>query len=155
MSENKRTADDDRLYMRRSKAIALRVAGKNFREIAKELGVSLAVAHHDVRTILEDVGEEVSEAREEAVKVEIERLDHWLSIVTDVLESQAEPETTLKAVDRAVKISERRSKLLGLDAPTKQEVVGKLDVTEATPAKAREVMSALFGAVTPGARDGA
>jgi hypothetical protein len=54
-------------------------------------------------------------------------------VVADLLDSD-DPDIRLKAVDRQVRISERRCKLLGLDAPTRVETI-TIDQIEAEIAR--------------------
>lgn len=66
----------------------------------------------------------LQEPADELRSLELERLDRLLLGVW----SQA-AKGNQGAVDRALKIMERRARLLGLDAPTKQALDGDLTVT--------------------------
>ena len=98
--------------MRHIKALELRKAGLSFDRIAQELGyASAGAAHNAVRICLE---RSVQEPAKEVRQMEVARLDDMLlSIWPEVRKGH------LGAQDRALKIMERRAKLLGLDAPTK------------------------------------
>lgn len=110
----------ERIQARREKALALRKAGASYRMIAKELDVSVETAHSDVAAELAALAE-ISHAHAEDVRaLEIRRLDDLQVNITNILRSGATP----RAVDSAIRLSERRSKLLGLDAPAKKQVSG-------------------------------
>jgi hypothetical protein len=127
---------------RDARAVELRRRGLNYRQIAGEMGwASQKSAYQAVQRGLAD---SVSEANEEVRRLELDKLDEWQRHALRVL---AKPHyavsqgvvVTLKdgdgketpvdddmpilhAIDRLLKISERRSRLLGLDAPAKSRV---------------------------------
>ncbi len=146
MSETKKTAGDDARAVRRQKALLLRVEGrKTIREIAAECGVSVQTAHNDVRLMVEQEIEGQEKVIETAKAIEVERLDLWLTTVMNRLEGLKDPEDIQKMLNLALKISEQRSKLLGLYAATKQQVDATvISAAEATPARAREIMQSQF-----------
>ena len=94
------------------KALELRKAGLSFSAIATQLGYSNAsCAQWAIRACLKAI---VQEPAREVRDMEVARLDDMLlSIWGEVRKGH------LGAHDRALKIMERRAKLLGLDAPTK------------------------------------
>lgn len=94
------------------KAMELRKAGLSFDQIAKQLGYkNSSCAHYAVRACLKKI---IQEPAKEIRDMEVARLDDMLlSIWGEVRKGH------LGAHDRALKIMERRAKLLGLDAPTK------------------------------------
>jgi hypothetical protein len=155
------TAEEDRIHLRQTQAIALRVKGYSFREIAKELGVSVGQAHHDVRAAMAEFDDQAAADVELERKTQSRRLEQAFRTISAVLDGQVfnedgeiDHELRLKAIDRLVKLEERRAKLLGLDAPAKQELVGSIDIGDVTPAKAKAVMKELFDSVAaPGAED--
>lgn len=104
---------------RREQAIQYRRAGLSLRAIAARLDVDVATIHEDIKVMMaESIKENVNNA-EQMRTLELERLDNMLlSIQSQVLKGD------LKAIDRALRISEQRSKLLGLFMPIKQEVTG-------------------------------
>ena len=65
--------------------------------------------------------EAVREPAEELRTLELERLDSLYATVTAIIETGS-PKDVLNAIDRALRIMERRSKLLGLDAPVRQDL---------------------------------
>ena len=156
------TADEHRIMLRRADAVKLRVRGHSYSQIAEKLGISKAQAHIDVTAALRESAAERGKDLEESRELELERLDNAIRKVTDILERElgfavegVKPEElsallgdtselVLKAADRLVKLSSERSKLLGLYAPTKQELSGNdggpIQVSpEAAAAKVREI----------------
>lgn len=141
------TADEHRIMLRRAEAVKLRVRGLSYSQIAERLNISKAQAHIDVTTSLKESAGERSKDLEESRELELQRLDNAISKVTDILERELgfdlqgiapdevaalvgdQSELVLKAADRLVKLSAERSKLLGLYAPTKQEVQGNMGVS--------------------------
>lgn len=97
-----------------AKCLDLRRQGYSYDEIGREVGISKANAHKLTVLGLEALPRE---SAEEVRKLEAERLDA-LTRATWGEASSGE----LDAVAAQVKLSERRSKLLGLDAPQKQDV---------------------------------
>jgi hypothetical protein len=120
-------------------AARMRTQGHPYREIADTLGYAdEAGAHRAVAKILKET---VQEAADELRKVEVERLDALLQVAWDVMMREhvavsggkvvtvADDEgnevplrddgPTLAALDRVIKIADRRAALLGLDAPQK------------------------------------
>lgn len=104
-------------------ALELRRAGHTYRSIAKLQNCSVGAAHNRVsRAIAAYLPKEtVAEAR----AVELDRLDELVDLARDIAHGADDDETRLKAIDRLMKIADRRAKLLGLDAP----VNAKVDMT--------------------------
>ena len=100
-------------------ALALRANGATYREIARQLDIPLSTAGVYVKRAIDEARAEVVEGAEYVVGLELERLDNMLLSLAPALRNGH-----LGAIDRALKIMERRAKLLGLDAPAKQEVTG-------------------------------
>lgn len=115
---------------------ALRAKGHSVAGIAQITGCSA----QKVRLSLSRVAEEYKvESAAEIIKMELDRLDIMLVKAMEVLEDKytayshgkmmtdqegtpvPDPGPTLKAIDAVLKIMDRRSKYLGLDAPTKSE----------------------------------
>jgi transcriptional regulator len=103
------TAKDDAREARRAEAIDLRIRGYTYREIAKELGVSVGAAFKDVSAALEQVRAEAAETAREHLDIELSRLDH-----AQVLVAREIRNGNLAAVDRLVKLNDQRAKLLKL-----------------------------------------
>jgi hypothetical protein len=115
-------------------AVALRHHGATFQQIADQLGyTNPSAARKAFLKALERWGvEDVTDLR----AAEVARLDSYLLVVATKVKAGE-----LKAVETALKISERRAKLLGLDQPTK--VVITEDLLEAERDKLRERVATL------------
>lgn len=101
--------------VRRLKALELRKEGKSYQEIATILNTSFAQVYTDIGVVLrKEIEKRTKTQLNQVVQLEIERLDAlfekaWKEIKTG----------NIVAIDKALKIMERRSKYLGLDAPAK------------------------------------
>lgn len=96
---------------RRVKALKLRQRGLPYPQIAEALGVSTRTAYRDVRKELEKIQETCAEEAELVREIELRRLDELWSVA-----NTAALNGDIKAIDRCLRIQERRAKLLGLDA---------------------------------------
>ena len=105
---------------RRVKAFELSKAGASYRQIGAQLGVSVATVHKDVTTVLKKLNDQTLELASLMRAMQTERLDTMLLGVWP----QAK-RGDVAAVDRVLRIEERRSRLWGLDMPIKQEITGK------------------------------
>ncbi|HYS41928.1 MAG TPA: hypothetical protein VEO01_40440 [Pseudonocardiaceae bacterium] len=131
-----RTADTAE---RDAEAARLRARGQSYRAIAAELGyVDHAGARKAVQRALVAI---VAEPAEEVRALQLEQLDRLALAALGVLERNhvtvshgriirddneqpiLDDGPVLTAIDRLLKIQERRAKLLGLDAPARHEVV--------------------------------
>lgn len=114
-----------RLTQRQSRALALRLGGATYRQIADALGVSVSVAHSDVQDALQDTADLPQERAGLLRGLEEERLDALLRMLADAMAGSAEcpsckadvPVPAVSAIGEARRVSESRRKLLGLDAP--------------------------------------
>ena len=99
---------------RRRQALELRKAGATYDQIARQIGyANEGGAYKAVQAALKAV---YREPADEVRKLELERLDRLtLALWTRAKEGEAE------AIDRVLKLMDRRAKLLGLDAPTRHE----------------------------------
>lgn len=126
---------------RRQQALELRKAGHSYRAIGAELGMSEAQAHRDVKAALTRLAQMELASADELRTMELTRLDtlaveamrvllatHPLISGGKVLSGFTEEGTAigltddgpkLAAIERLIRISESRRKLLGLDAPAK------------------------------------
>lgn len=135
-----------------ARAIALRVAGKAYDEIAADLGLPRSTAHGIVARALRRRREVLGENLDTVREIEAERLErlhaaHW-SRATEATGEDADPDA---ATTTTLRIAERRAKLLGLDAPSTTYAI---DVILAHPATAdlwRETFDALE--MYPGAKE--
>lgn len=120
------SAEAHALKLRRAEALKLRVRGLlTMDEIAARLGVAKTTAHNYVHHAMDAEMKDHDKNVERGRHLEDARLDEWLQKTMVVLEQEGDVDKAVKLLGIALKISERRSKLLGLDAPTKQEVTGK------------------------------
>lgn len=128
---------------RRRQAIDMRMAGHSYQRIADELGyTSRGAACQDITRALEQAVAEQVISVEAYREEELQRLDALLTEAWAVLkrdhltvshgkvvydDSTGKPilddGPTLAAIDRILKIQERRAKYLGLDAPTRVEAI--------------------------------
>jgi hypothetical protein len=128
---------------RRAKALELRKGGSSYRAIAKKLNTDVATAYKDVDVALKSLVQMNTASASELREIELERLDAMLLSISDNLKNGH-----LGAIDRALRIMERRARLLGLDMPTKIETI---DWRSQTIAEIREgkythdEIAALFG----------
>lgn len=86
----------------------MRLAGMTYRDIAKELGRTELTCRKLVKSAL---AKATAESVDEYRQIEAERLDVLLVAIW----KQAVVEKDLAAIDRVLKIMERRAKLFGLD----------------------------------------
>jgi hypothetical protein len=107
---------DTRNHERDQRAWALRLSGATYPEIGAALGVSMQRAQQICARMLKEHSVS-SEQVETHRATELARLDRMQrAIWPEALKGN------LGAVDRSLRLSERRSKLLGLDAPTQQTI---------------------------------
>ena len=110
-----------RAHERQLQALELRKAGASYEAIAERLGYAdRSGAYRAVKAALTlTLREPAAELR----SLEAERLDAMLLPLWRRVQTGDE-----KAVDRALRIMERRARLLGLDAPASVEVGGGSEV---------------------------
>ncbi|MBH1938972.1 hypothetical protein I5Q34_32725 [Streptomyces sp. AV19] len=123
---------------RDAEACELRARGWSYKRIADHLGADVHTIHDGVQRALRAI---VQEPAEEVRTLELERLDRLYERAVEVLERRhvtvsqgkiiyeggeplADDGPVLQAIDRLLRIQERRAKLLGLDAATKTQVSG-------------------------------
>ena len=116
-----RTAEKAQAAERRVKALELRKAGLSYAAIGKTLGVSDAQAYDDVKRILSEMLKERAEDIEHVRQMEVERVDALIAAVWARArggrkheDGSVEP-PDLQAMDRVLKLMDRRARLLGLD----------------------------------------
>lgn len=102
---------------RKQKALELRKACASYQAIGDALGVSKQQAHRYVTAALESIRIETAEEAENLRTIELERIDS-LFLECYALAKKGD----LPAVDRCIRLSERRCKILGLDAATRSEI---------------------------------
>lgn len=112
-----KSKDLAKILPRQIEALSLRRRGLSYRAIAEKLGVNVRTAFKDVNDELKRLAAErdtdlVAEREIDLVRIDriLERLDTWIEAGSPV------------SVTAYLKAMERRAKLLGLDAPTKQDI---------------------------------
>lgn len=105
---------------RQAQALELRRMGKGFAEIAAALGIGKSQAHRLVVAGMEDARQQIAASADDLRVEEVSRLDGMLAGLWPTARKGG-----VAAVDRVLKIMERRAKLLGLDAPERRELTGK------------------------------
>lgn len=115
--------------------------GWTYARIGEHFGVTKQAAFYMVHRALNEAGKET---REEALSVELAKLDAYEQAALEVLarkhvtvsngrlitidgEPLLDDGPVLQALDRLMKIADRRARLLGLDAPSRVEVTDSLD----------------------------
>lgn len=125
----------------RRRAYELRLGGRTHRQISEDLGVSTGTVHNYLR---EEISERLDPLKDHYLQMELDRLDHLQQVALKLIEHPGmvvedhEGKTHVildqkkieSGFDRALKVSESRRKLLGLDAPVR--VQGDFSVTETT-----------------------
>ena len=96
-------------------ALELRKAGVSYVMIAEKLGYRGPSGAH--AAVASGLKRTLQEPADELRKLEVERLDSMLLAINAQVK-----QGNHGAIDRALRIMERRAKLLGLDAPTRQDV---------------------------------
>jgi len=150
---------------RRARVLAMRIEQRPYSEIARELGITEDVAEKDYQRARDAAKAEFSAARSASVAIEAVRLDAMERAAWEVLRREhiviqhgkvvrinrrpvKDDGPILDAIDRLVRISARRAKMLGLDAPVKVEVSDERRA--AIRAIAERLAAARLGDVQPG-----
>lgn len=145
---------------RDAEACELRAKGWNYRRIAAHFNIDVHTAHDAVQNGLRDI---VQEPAAEVRRLELERLDELYTRALDILDTHhvtvsngqivrldgkplPDDGPALQAIDRLLKIQERRARLLGLDAPSRVSVEAEQ--------LGREITRLLDAALGPDDNDG-
>lgn len=107
---------------RQLEALEWRKQGLDYYVIGEKMGVSHTQAMNYIKGGLEATIAARNESGEELLKMELSRLDHFMQSIWPKIERG-----DLAAIDRGIRIMERRAKLIGLDAPEKREMLGNKD----------------------------
>ncbi|MGH3536649.1 MAG: hypothetical protein ACRDQG_18300 [Pseudonocardiaceae bacterium] len=106
---------------RQVQAYELRLKGHSLRAIGKIMGLS----HEVVREIISDeCNLRVMPLADEVRKQEIDRFDQWLVALNGKIDAG---DQVARNIEVAVKVSERRAKLLGADAPVQTEITATVE----------------------------
>lgn len=120
-----RAGEDVRLVEARKEALELRRDGNSYRQIAAIMEISPATAGNYVQSELSMLRDQTAEDTEALRDIEVQRCDDMLRHLGSGIRAGDVP-----SVMAAVKISERRAKLLGLDAPERKEITHKAITAE-------------------------
>jgi len=116
-TESKTSARKLTYAERKLKALELRKEGNTFQQIGDALGISKQNAHKHVMTALTAMNEQIAAEAEVMRTLELERLDKlWFAMYRQATQGNQ------GAVDRCIRIMERRAKLLGLDAAERMKL---------------------------------
>lgn len=122
-NSSKRDARKLDLAVRRQQALKLRLAGVSLESIAEKLGYAhKSNASKDIRGAIKEI---YREAAEEVRTLELERLDRIMFAVW-----QKAIAGDSAAIDRVLRIMDRRAQYLGLDSPKETSVEVKSDSRE-------------------------
>ncbi len=99
---------------KKEKAIRLRLGGLSFAEIGRQLGVSRTMAFKYINSELKELAAKATHSAEQLRQMELLRLD---KLTTSLWLKAAGGD--VYAIDRVLKIMERRAKLTGIDGPQK------------------------------------
>lgn len=105
------------------RAYDLKLRGWNYRRIAEELGVSVGTVSNRIQ---QAIAERVDPRVEEYRAIELDKLENaeerlWQQV------AEGTAGRLPRVVEVLMKVSERRSKLLGLDAPDRQQIEATID----------------------------
>jgi hypothetical protein len=118
---------------RQYKAFQLKVDGLSIHEIALRLGCSVGTVHSDIWAVREELAENTQKLAAREREVSLARIERAIAGIMDRVDDG--DSDAILSLDRMEK---RRAALLGLDAPTKQEVQlsGSLSLDELDELKA-------------------
>jgi len=105
------------------KALELRKRGMNYTQIGEKLGCARNTACRYVLSELENLADKCREEAAHVRDLELQRLDDLYLKAWEAVEGG-----DLPAIDRCLRVQERRAKLLGLDAAQKVDVQGLVDI---------------------------
>ena len=111
---NRTRPDRVKAAERALEVVELRKRGKSYAEIRRETGYSKTRISQILNAHVDDYAQRHKDELDELRNLENARLDAYLMKVHDKA-----MDGDLFAIDRALKIMDRRAKLLGLDAPSK------------------------------------
>ena len=110
--------------VRQQRALDMRMLGYSYRAIAKDTGVTEGTSYSDVQSALSSLDEVKKVKAERLRELELLKMDHAETRLAQQINNG-----DIKAILAMVRISERRAKLAGLDAPIKSEMLGPMKFT--------------------------
>lgn len=111
--------DELNIEARRRQVLELRRDGLSLRAIGDILNVDHSTVAKDLQAMLKQLAKDNADKAEEQRALDLDRIDKALEVVMAAVASN-----DVGAVNALDKLLTRRAKLLGLDAPTRQEVSG-------------------------------
>ena len=115
-----------------SNILRLRKMGYDAQRISEELDIPLDRVSNIIKSALKKLTKEMKGAAEEIRCLELSRLDEMQTAIwQDCMDGK------LTAIDRVLKIMERRSKLVGLDAPERLNIKTDIKIEQMNEAKDR------------------
>lgn len=117
-----------------AQAVELRLAGKSYRQIAAAQGTSVGTAHNRVKAAMKAT---LQEPCDEVRQMELERVDRLFAKMYEI----AVEKGSARHAEIALRVMERRAKLIGLDAPERKEI--NVVTEDATEAAIRELEAQL------------
>lgn len=105
---------------RRTKAFELRKSGLTYEKIGNKIGISTQAAHGLIKRELVRLSKQAEGDASLLRQLEIERLD----CLIDAIWPKA-MDGDLPAIDRVLRIAERRARFLGLDEPEKKNITAQ------------------------------
>lgn len=114
---DKNDAKTAEIVKRQTLALDLRIAGFSYRAIGEKIKISHEQARKDVEHELQRLDKLSADKVAIHRQLELERLDKITKALDHWIESG-----NMGAINTVLKAMERRAKLLGLDAPVKQDV---------------------------------
>ena len=111
----------DAIAARREQVAALLMARRSQREIATALNTPLTTIHRDIEALRIEWRNDRMVAADQVISEELQRLAFAERAIMPAV-SRAD----LMAIDRLLRIMERRAKLLGLDAPKRYEITDSI-----------------------------
>lgn len=131
---NRTSAAKARSIERQVLALDLRRRGLSYPAIAAQLGIGKSQAHRLVAAGLEGARAQIAASSTDLKAEELSRLDGMLEGIW-----RKARRGDVQAIDRVLKIGERRARLLGLDAPVRTALEGGGEGAPAIATEARVV----------------
>lgn len=117
MGRNQYTrANSAKVAEEQAECYRLKLKALSVRQIARETGLSVGTVHNRLNA---HIAELVLPLADEVRKVELDRLDTWLARLEERLDAGEDP---VRVVPVAIKVAERRARMLGTDAPERADV---------------------------------
>ncbi len=107
------------------KALDLRKKGHTYTEIARKLECARSTACRYVLSELENLADQCREEAGQVRDLELARLDELYLKAWEAVE-----DGNIAAIDRCLRVQERRAKLLGLDAAEKVDLSGDIVIVD-------------------------